>query len=92
MFDEEMLFDVKNDPHEQVNLAPERPDLVEKGARIVYNWQNKYMEKSPYQVDPMWTVLREGGPEHAPRAQLENMRNAWKRRAGTARRMKSAII
>lgn len=71
MFDEEMLFDVENDPHEQVNLAPERPDLVDKGARIVYNWQNKYMEKSPYQVDPMWTVLKEGGPEHAPRAQLE---------------------
>ena len=30
------------------------------------------MKKSEYTVDPMWTVMREGGPYHAPIDALKN--------------------
>ncbi len=65
LFDRDMLFDVKNDPHETRNLAAERPDLCEKGAKLIADWVDDMMIKSDYPVDPMWTVMKEGGPEHA---------------------------
>ncbi len=65
MFEDEMLFDLSADVHQQNNIASEKPELLNQGARIIFNWQNKYMEKSPYTVDPIWTVMKEGGPQHA---------------------------
>lgn len=61
---EEMLFDIKKDPHEQFNLADQRPDLCAKGARMILDWTDAMMKASNYDADPMWIVLREGGPEH----------------------------
>mgnify|MGYP000762532833 FL=1 len=71
LFPEEMLFNVKEDPHEQHNLAEERPDLCAKGAKMILDWNDKMMKTSHYDVDPMWTVMREGGPEHC-RGQLKS--------------------
>ena len=68
---DEMLFNIKEDPHEQHNLAEERPDLCAKGAKMILDWNDAMMKTSHYDVDPMWTVMREGGPEHC-RGQLEN--------------------
>lgn len=65
LFPEEMLFHVKDDPHQQNNLAAERPDLCAQGAKIILDWTDRMMKKSNYPEDPMWTVMREGGPEHA---------------------------
>lgn len=70
MFEDEMLFDLSADVHQQNNIASEKTELLNQGARIIFNWQNKYMEKSPYTVDPIWTVMKEGGPQHA-RGMLE---------------------
>ncbi|MDE6837905.1 MAG: sulfatase [Acutalibacter sp.] len=71
LFPKEMLFDVKNDPHQLHNLAEERPDLCDRGARLLLNWTEDMMKKSDFEADPMWTVMREGGPEHA-RGMLES--------------------
>lgn len=70
LFPREMLFNIKEDPHQLHNLAQERPDLCDRGARLVLNWTEDMMRKSQYDTDPMWTVMREGGPEHA-RGMLE---------------------
>ncbi len=61
----EMLFDLAADPHEVHNLAAERPDLCAQGAKIILDWQEEQMASSPSDVDPLWTVMREGGPYHA---------------------------
>ncbi len=60
----EMLFNLKDDPHEEHNVADQHPDLCAYGARLILNWQEEQMLKSPYAVDPMWTVMRENGPYH----------------------------
>lgn len=77
----EMLFDIKDDPHEINNIAGERPDLCARGAKIILDWENGMMAKSIYDTDPMWTVMRQGGPEHC-RGQLERY---MKRLDGTNR-------
>lgn len=63
-FPEVMLFDVKNDPHEQHDLASERPDLVARAMGFLSAWHAEMMRTSTTNVDPMWTVLQEGGPLH----------------------------
>jgi arylsulfatase A-like enzyme len=69
LFPREMLFDLAADPHEQHDLAPTRPDLCREGAWRLANWHDEQMQKmartSNDVVDPMWTVIREGGPYHA---------------------------
>lgn len=81
LFDREMLFNVKDDPHMLKNLVSERPDLCDKGARFILEWTEDMMKSSNYDVDPMWTIMREGGPLHA-RGALENF---MKRLEGTER-------
>ncbi len=71
LFPEEMLFNIKNDPHETKNIAAEHPEICEKGAKIILDWEYEMMSKSIYDTDPMWTVMRQGGPEHC-RGALEN--------------------
>lgn len=46
-----MVFDLDSDPHEQTNLAAERPDLVGQGIKILKR-------------DPLEEVMAEGGPLH----------------------------
>jgi arylsulfatase A-like enzyme len=68
-FDDVMLFDLRSDPHEQHNLAVSRPLEVEKARTILEAWYRQMMATSTTGVDPMDTVLREGGPFHV-RGQL----------------------
>lgn len=70
LFDQEMLFNVKEDPHEQHDRKAEHPELCAQGAKIILDWQEEQMKKSASQIDPMWTVVKEGGPFHA-RGHLE---------------------
>lgn len=67
LFPEEMLFDMDADPHQQTDLAPEHPDECARHAATLERWHAAMMQTMPdgYTVDPMWTVLSEGGPEHA---------------------------
>lgn len=58
-----MLFDVERDPHELKNMADERPEVVNECVRLLEEWHAKMMS-SESQIDPLWTVIREGGPFH----------------------------
>lgn len=65
LFPTEMLFNIKEDYYEQHNIAEQRPDLCAKACRYLTEWHHEMMMKSTSNVDPMWTVIREGGPYHA---------------------------
>lgn len=65
LFPKEMLFDLEEDYFEQQDLAPTRPDLCGIACRYLTDWLQDMMMTSRYEVDPMWTVIREGGPFHA---------------------------
>ncbi|WP_336775683.1 sulfatase family protein [Paenibacillus sp. MMO-58] len=65
LFDKEMLFHIAEDPHEQINLAAERPDLCREAVYWLNDWHDRMMASMPYDTDPLWTVMKEGGPYHA---------------------------
>ena len=65
LFPKEMLFDLENDYHEQHNLAQTHPELCAKACRYLVDWLQDMMMTSRTDSDPMWTVIREGGPYHA---------------------------
>lgn len=60
-----MLFDIEADPFEQFNLADEYPDVCREAVVRLFNWTNRQLAASHHKTDPLWTVLREGGPFHA---------------------------
>jgi arylsulfatase A-like enzyme len=63
-FPEVMLFDVKDDPHEQRDLAASRSELVGRAAGTLDAWHADMLRTATHPVDPMWIVMREGGPHH----------------------------
>lgn len=65
LFPKEMLYNLKEDPHEQNNLAQEKPELCKEGAYRLFNWHDDMMSTMETDKDPLWTVMREGGPFHA---------------------------
>ena len=69
MMDPVMLFDLTDDPYETHDLAAERPDLVAHAMGLLADWQDEMMRTGTNDVDPLMTVLCEGGPFHT-RGQL----------------------
>ena len=65
LFSGEMLYDIRHDPHETCNLIDLHPEIADRLARQLQSWEYDMMTKSDSDADPMWTVLREGGPLHA---------------------------
>lgn len=69
LFPQEMLFDLDNDPHEQNDLADTHPQRCQEGQWRLARWHDAQMQKmalnSSDVVDPLWTVIQEGGPFHA---------------------------
>jgi hypothetical protein len=57
-----MLFNLVDDPHEQHNLAETHPEIVGRAMRILADWHTEMIRTSPGDVDPLMTVIREGGP------------------------------
>ncbi|NQU09403.1 sulfatase-like hydrolase/transferase, partial [bacterium] len=66
---EVMLFDLAQDPHELIDIAPSRPEHVQRGGALLEAWHAQMMRTATHPVDPMGTVLGEGGPLHT-RGQL----------------------
>ncbi len=64
LFPKEMLFNVKEDPHEQHDVKEQYPEICAKGAKIILDWHDEQMMKSDSQIDPLWTVMHEDGPYH----------------------------
>ncbi|AQQ70039.1 Choline-sulfatase [Limihaloglobus sulfuriphilus] len=65
LFPDEMLFNTKDDPYEQENLSEARPDVCGRAARYLEQWHEEMMSKMQCPVDPLNTVISEGGPFHA---------------------------
>ena len=67
LFPDEMLFNIEQDPREEHDLSRMLPDVVRDGAARLSAWHAAMMQSMPggYDVDPMDTVLAEGGPYHA---------------------------
>ncbi|WP_375103177.1 sulfatase [Paenibacillus sp. RS8] len=64
-FPKEMLFDLKDDPYEQHNLAEVRKDICMNAVYLLNEWHDNMMGSMDCDIDPLWTVLKEGGPYHA---------------------------
>ena len=67
-----MLFNVAADPHELNNLAESAPAMAGKGQSLLDGWHAEMMATSRTGVDPLDTVLAEGGPIHANNRQIES--------------------
>ena len=65
LFEKEMLFNVALDPHETEDVKAAHPEICQKGAKIILDWQDEMMMKSAYTEDPLWRVMKENGPFHA---------------------------
>lgn len=66
-FDREMLFNLKEDPHEQKNIAKNNEELLKTGRSYLLEWYDERMDamiEGNY-VDPMRVILAQGGPFHA---------------------------
>ncbi|MEG0771567.1 MAG: sulfatase [Clostridia bacterium] len=71
LFNKNMLFNLDNDPYEQKDVAEKYPEIASKMASLLLDWQDAMMETSATKVDPLYTVMREGGPSHA-RGELDH--------------------
>ena len=72
-----MLFNLTQDPHEQHDLAQEQPEIVNAALARLSVWHREQMIRSEHDVDPLMTVMREGGPAYTRRqlpAYLEHLR------------------
>jgi arylsulfatase A-like enzyme len=65
LFPDEMLFDVNADPHETCSIADVNPELCREAASYLSEWHAAMMKSNASNIDPLWTVMREGGPFHA---------------------------
>ncbi len=65
MLEPVMLFNLTRDPHEQNEISAQRPDIAARGLSLLADWEREMMVTGASDIDPMMTVLREGGPHHA---------------------------
>ena len=71
LYDDIMLFDLSNDPHELNNLAGDYPSLVSIGESKLGRWYEEMMVDAARGRDPLLNVIEEGGPYHV-RGQLDD--------------------
>jgi arylsulfatase A-like enzyme len=72
-----LLFDLATDPHEQHDLAADRPEVVQRSAELLAQFLADAHHKGPAPADPFDWVMAEGGPAHTRgelRAYLERLR------------------
>ncbi len=65
LYPREMLFNVAEDPHETNNLAKEKPEVCAEATHKYMDWHDTMMASSAHASDPLWEVIRDGGPFHA---------------------------
>lgn len=68
-FPRHMLFDLARDPYELDDVAEANPLVVREASFRLGEWHDQQMVKmakfASDVTDPLWTVMREGGPFHA---------------------------
>ena len=65
LFPDEMLFDLSKDKYEQNNITDENTQICKEAVYRLNQWHDDMMKSMDYDVDPLWTVIKEGGPFHA---------------------------
>ncbi len=85
LFPDELLFDLEADPHQVQDLASQQPGVCQQARSRLLQWQDEMLASMPagYTVDPMRTVLAEGGPYHARgnlRSYLDRLRHTGRAR------------
>lgn len=65
LFDQEMLFDLENDIYEEENLRDKYPEICAEACRYLLEWHDAMMQTADDSADPLWVVVREGGPVFA---------------------------
>lgn len=83
-----MLFNLTHDPHEQHDISTQQPSITNQALAMLSDWERDMMLTSQTNVDPMMTVLREGGAYHTRgclSAYLERLRSTG--RSNHARRL-----
>jgi len=65
-----MLFDFKKDPHLLKEISKQNPQKSSEGLVKLTKWREEMMRTSTSGVDPLDTVMEEGGPYHA-RGEIE---------------------
>ncbi len=93
LFPDEMLFNLREDPHEQHDLSKELTEKVYEGAYLMSRWIDRQMRvNAPKGLgDPIWTVIGEGGGFHslgALPAYLERLEKTGRGEAAEALRKK----
>lgn len=71
-FPKEMLFHITEDPYEQHNLAEDKKEICKEAVYLLNEWHDEMMMTMDSDIDPLWTVMREGGPLHAKEYLLWN--------------------
>lgn len=61
LFPDEMLFNVEEDPHEQFDVVRQNRSAYRQAVCYLNEWHDSMMKTMPYPVDPLWTVINEGG-------------------------------
>jgi choline-sulfatase len=69
LYPDEMLFDLKSDPHQQHNVLAENASAVEQGRNLLAGWRGDMLAQAAGAGDPHDNVMAEGGPYHV-RGQL----------------------
>jgi arylsulfatase A-like enzyme len=64
LFPKEMLFNVEDDPHEQKEISADHPAVCHDAVHRLADWHDSMMSSMDDAADPLWTVMREGGPYH----------------------------
>lgn len=66
LYPKEMLFDLDADPHELHDVSNDHPMTCREAVYRLSNWHDEMMATMPrpYDNDPLWTVMQEGGPMH----------------------------
>lgn len=77
-----MLFNLTQDAYMQNDLSAARPELVDKAMGMLAEWHYEMILKSKSNIDPLMTVLREGGPSHMRYQLLKYLE--WLRETGRA--------
>jgi arylsulfatase A-like enzyme len=69
LYDDELLFDLAVDPHQQHDLTREAVDARDRGRRLLAGWEAAMRPDAARGRDPHDNVMAEGGPYHV-RGQL----------------------
>ena len=72
-YKDEMLYNIKEDPHELNEVSAENPEIVKQGAAFLADWTERMKATNPEgygDEDPMDIVLKQH-PEHAMPYHLE---------------------